>query len=300
MEGMGSGDAGDGFERPSIAARSGEAPWLAWSKAQTVQVRRWNGRQWEEIPGPQSSTPIVRLASSGGAFLAWVAGAKDQSNIHVARWDGTEWKPVGRPLSARPEPFTNADSAAMVLDDDGHPVVAWQEALGNGPRSLHVARWDGRSWVPLGKAVAAGSDLYSLEPALALDASGRVWIAWDGGTRKRSYVRVARWNGRQWQDIGNTKAGRLRRRGEARLPQLTSLPGERVLVTWVDRGTMGGPLALERWTGARWERVTPPAVPDGAEQAWRPSLLAAEDGSALLAWTQTTAPIFPACTCNAS
>jgi hypothetical protein len=289
---MGPGDAGDGLVPPSIAARSSEALWLAWPKQETVQVRRWNGRQWEDIPGPQGGRPgtydpTVRVSSSGEAFLAWRAGETDQSDIHVARWDGAAWKPLGRPLSARPEPLTNANSAAMVLDDKGHPIVAWQEALGSDPRSLHVARWDGGSWAFLGKAVASGSELYSLEPALALDTSGRVWIAWNGGTEKRSYVRVARWNGRSWEDVGNTRSGRLRRSGEARLAQLIMLPGEQALVAWLDRGRTRSSLALERWSGARWERISPPVVPDGAQQAWQASLVPAQDGSPLLAWTET-------------
>ena len=98
-EEMGPGDAGDGLVPPSIAARSGEALWLAWPKQETVQVRRWNGRRWEDIPGPQGGRPgtydpTVRVSSSGEAFLAWRAGETDQSDIHVARWDGAAWKPT--------------------------------------------------------------------------------------------------------------------------------------------------------------------------------------------------------------
>lgn len=156
----------------------------------------------------------------------------------------------------------------MVLDAQSYPIVAWEEAMGNGPRSLHVARWNGSLWSALGRAVAKGSDLYSLEPKLALDASGQIWIAWNGGTTKRSYVRVARWDGAVWRDVGQSRSGRLHHSDrEVRGPQLLMLPHAQMLVAWLERGTKDNSLALARWNGEKMGGGAIPASNPGERAA---------------------------------
>ncbi len=294
-EGMGKQDTGLAVVDPSIAARGSDHLWVAWHENAAVQVRRWSGRAWEEMPGPGKETydAVIRLTNAGVPVLAWRANEGRQSKIYVGRWDGKSWKLLGSPLSAYPEPFTNANSASMVLDPSGYPIVAWQEAPGTGPRSLHVARWNGEVWSLLGMAVATGSDIYSLEPSLSLAGDGSLWLTWDGGTKAHSFVRVARWTGTAWKDVGNTESGILHRGNEVRGPQLVLLLGGQALLVWLERGKEENSLELESWTGRAWEPVAPPPpVPNSTIKPWLPSLALADDGTPLLAWTEMDATKF--------
>ncbi len=284
-EGIGPQDTRLASVRPSIAAHGKDHLWLAWSEEAAMQVRRWLRGKWVKVPAPAGREPVVRVAANGDAYLAWYFAKRDQSDVYVARWDGSAWKPVGPPLSAYPEPATNAGNAAMALDGKGRPVVAWQEADGTGPRSLHVARWDGRKWAALGKSVAAGSTLYSLEPCIAVDPKDSVLVAWKGGTKAHSFIRVARWTGTDWQDMGNTGDGVLRGGDDVRGPQLVPLSGERLLLAWLESGAQRGPLAYSRWTGTRWDEARPvPGTTGARRQSWLPSLVRLDDGTAMLAW----------------
>ncbi|GEM_PF-1089120 len=289
-EDMGPQDTKELLASPSIAAR-GDHLWVAWSdvnRTTALQARRWNGRAWSKIPGPAGGgNPVVRLSLSGEAYLVWDAG----SGIHVGRWNGTAWSPMGAPLRAPSDSYTNVGAAALVLDSDGFPVVAWQESVGNDPRSLHVARWNGTAWTMLGNAVATGVILYSLAPTLAIDDKGDVWIAWKSGSEDRQNIRVARWSGGSWRDIGNTASGVLSRGNEVFGPQIVLLPGDLALVAWVERSkTFTSSLALMRWTGSSWEQVpSPPAIANSQRGPWIPSLGQTSDGKILLAWAEADA-----------
>jgi hypothetical protein len=178
----------------------------------------------------------------------------------------------------------------MALDSRGYPILAWHEEQNGGLRSLHVARWDGSAWSMLGPALARGSDLYSLEPQLAYAANGEVWIAWSGGTRKHSCIRVARWDGKAWRGVGRITSGQTYARPrDANSPRISMLPDGQVLVAWLetDALTFRSALALARWTGRQWQPVSPPAaIPDGEEPRQVLSIALAADASPLLVWSE--------------
>jgi len=153
------------------------------------------------MPLPAPSTVLVKLGTSTQPIQD-LAGNVLQS---ATEWLFTVpvWLPVGSPLSARPG-ATPAENAVLKLDADDRPVVAWSEFDGSA-KNIHVARWNGATWVHLGGALSglAGSGTHAENPTLHIDAEGRVLIAWHEATGvgfgKNVYAR--RWNHTFWEDL---------------------------------------------------------------------------------------------------
>ncbi len=152
-------------------------------------------------PLPAPSTVLVKLGT-GSQPIQDLAGNVLQS---TTEWQFTVpvWLPVGGALSARTG-STPAENAVLKLDTDDLPVVAWSEFDGSA-KNIHVARWNGATWIHLGGALSGltGTGTHAENPTLHLDASGRVLIAWQEatgvGTGKNLYAR--RWNNTFWEDL---------------------------------------------------------------------------------------------------
>ncbi len=271
------------FVAPSIGAHAAGSPWVAWSAHQALQIRRWDGKQWRAMPSPGARDgaydPVISVAASGAVFLAWREVQHRQSKIVVGAWTGKQWKRLGEPLSAYPDVISDANSAVMITDEQGLPIVAWGEAQDKLTRSVHVARWNGFAWTMMGKSVASRIALYWPEPQIALARDG-LWIVWTGGTAERSHAQVARWDGASWIDVGKTGVGHLNRGNYVFGAQIVVPADGRALVAWTDSADKANTLAMSRWTGSRWESV--PLASQG-HNTRRPSLMLSAQGAPLLA-----------------
>lgn len=166
-------------------------------------VARWDGRDWSPLGGgvagsrdalrPAAVYTIVargRDVYVGGRFLT-ASGAPAHG---VARWDG--------------ERFTALDGGVVNGDYDG---VVWamaffKDELYVGGQFLtagdlaarNIARWDGRSWRPVGGGVTGG-----LERVAGLAASGgRLYVGGDFTMAGDVSVnQLAAWDGSRWQPL---------------------------------------------------------------------------------------------------
>jgi hypothetical protein len=92
---------------------------------------------------------------------------------HRIRQFGLRYYATGRDTL----PGAQSYMQSVVVDDMGRPVVAWLE--GDSPRLLHVHRWKGTSFEPLGDSPlsAYGGTGSVAGASLAMDVCGRVAIA---------------------------------------------------------------------------------------------------------------------------
>lgn len=110
--------------------------------------------------------------------------------------------------------------------------------------------WDFPAWLPAGNALsgAAGST-DALEPALAVDAAGRAYVAW----REGSELHVRSGTGDSWQAVGaavTASAG-----ASLRAPRL-ALPAQGgALLAYVESGTGGGAVRVAQLGSAAWSPV---------------------------------------------
>ena len=150
-------------------------------------------------PAPSRWLAGLSVASS----LAACFGCRGADEV-LARERPKMWTAYGEPLSAIA--VTSPEQAALALDADDRPVLAWSQRSTEGEAEyVHVWRWSGSSWQALGAALSAlpGEDTGANSPAIAVDPSGGVIVAWEEWQEVAFGVHVARFSEGQWIPLGD-------------------------------------------------------------------------------------------------
>ena len=133
-------------------------------------------------------------------------GGPTDAGVVDAGWSGA-WQPLGPPLGHEAQVYP-----AMALDSSGALLVAYVElveAPGAVTTELHVVRWSGTAWEPLGGAVASSSDRFPysapLFVRLAVEGTGRPVLAFGdsapGATVGAFPLRTWVFEGSDWKPI---------------------------------------------------------------------------------------------------
>jgi hypothetical protein len=131
-----------------------DQPVIAWAEANKgfdVSVKRFDGKTWQAfgqtVNGETgaASNPKIALNASGNPTVAWIESTM-VDNVLVRSWNGEAWLEVGTGIKINPK--NNADSCSIVLDSEGHPIIAWREGLKKSHQVL-IRRFDGQAWVSL-------------------------------------------------------------------------------------------------------------------------------------------------------
>jgi hypothetical protein len=255
---------------------------------------RWTAGKWT-LPLEPTRAGVDELwvdalaaSPSGQVVVAAVANRDDgASELHIGRAINGGWEWLGEPLISSREPFTHAHRASIAFVGE-QPVVAWSEELDGDLAGLFVSLWSGSSWIRLGSLNPGGEDTF-LSPAIAVDSNQQIWLAWIdiGGS-----VRVARWEGSAWGDIGRDTLGKVVTSQGPTAPREIGLAVD-TKGAWIlrratrEQGPTG--LALARWDGAGWNAVTAPRGPVGKDSTvWSASIIVRNDAP-IVAWSQSDA-----------
>jgi type IV secretory pathway protease TraF len=199
---------------PSLAVDSSGNPVVAWAEyfsGWQIYLRRWNaiGGGWVEVGGSASgpglsdsegscSVPSLALDAAGTPFVAWQE-SRGEGNIQISlkRWDPGTQSWVGLGGSELPGGVNQSPASgihpSLVVDPSGRPLVAWEEMMALGVSEIYVKRWTGTAWVEFGGSATGGgvseSPEYCLMPSLAVDASGRPFVAWEDQATTEIYLK---------------------------------------------------------------------------------------------------------------
>jgi hypothetical protein len=182
------------------------APHVVWqeqgTRAQEIQVRRWNGVTWERDGSASLNVDATRDAVTPAlAFVgptphvAWseVDGA-GRGQIYVRRWNGAAWIQLGGSLNRA---GASHAAAPAILALGPTPYVAWAEQ-GAGGAQLFVSRWDGAAWAPVGGSLNVNPPERASDPTL-LVAGGELYAGWRETFGAGSHLNVSRWSGTTWE-----------------------------------------------------------------------------------------------------
>lgn len=179
-------------------------------------IARWDGSTWHALGNGLSRNPYVIVKHGtdfyvGGYFAEFCGNPACNSNTvvnHIARWDGTNWHAVGHGVS-----LGSASPAVTALAFNGNDLYVgggFTAICGDDPCATNnvtvsnAARWDGSAWHPLGLGVdntiytfgMIGSDLY------AGGDFGKICASLDCTSNIHANY-IARWDGSQWNTVGN-------------------------------------------------------------------------------------------------
>jgi lysophospholipase L1-like esterase len=211
---------------PVLAGAPDGSLWLAWSGRDGVDeeifASHWDGQAWSPPVRVSAEDrdralydrhPRLAIAPDGQVWLAWTThqGGTDDE-IAWSRWTGSRWTPE-RLLSADDALLDGEPSLAV--DASGTPWVAWHGRVTVGDHShrrILVSQWDAARNAWRAEQVASLSIELAVEeedPTLALDAQGRLHLAWLAHVSGGSGVAVGHstWLGSDWSEPELVRSG---------------------------------------------------------------------------------------------
>jgi hypothetical protein len=178
---------------------------------------------------------------------------------------------------------------------DGQPVVAWGRYVDQDNTEIMLARWDGNAWIDVGGSMDAGgvsdSAGYSGQPAIVVDAEGRIVVAWQDNASGVVQIYLRRWDGSAWQEIGGSASGGgiSNAADNAYSPVLALNDGEPV-VAWIASNGGWSDVYVRQWSGSNWVELAGSGTSGGLSRtvdgdAGAPSV-AASHGNIVVAWEE--------------
>jgi hypothetical protein len=195
---------------PSIAIDAAGNKYVAWHQDENdLGLRqifvKWNdGTGWADkgtnplnnVAANKASAPRIALSSGGVPYVAWHEdNGSGITQILVKKYNGSDWEPVGT-LPVNQDPAHSAQLAAIAVDGDGNPFVAWQEEDGSvlPVTQVFVKKFDGTDWEPVGTDNPlnknAGSNAYAPRIAFQGAVPYVTWHEQDPGADLKTQVYV--------------------------------------------------------------------------------------------------------------
>ncbi len=157
---------------------------------------------WQLVGSPLSANaslgcytglPQLRIDPNQRPIVTWAEQCNSGANfVRAARLEGLSWSLLGGPLNWN---GSDAQNPRLELLANGLPVVAWDGLIGVD-RQIGVSRFDGTAWAAVGAGASASNALNTpaTKPALAVDATGLVYIAFAESVGNGGDIHVWRQN----------------------------------------------------------------------------------------------------------
>ncbi len=162
-----------------------------------IYHRRWDGQSWgpedrlTESQG-ESRYPAAIADEIGNLYVVWQDRRDGNWEIYLKRWDGLAWGPDQR-LTAESH---NSLRPAIAADVLGNVWIAWYDSR-DGHSEIYYKRYDGVSWTPDTRLSDADA-FASIEPTIAADRMGHVYVAWQDDRDGASELYFRAWDGISW------------------------------------------------------------------------------------------------------
>lgn len=309
--------------QPTLALDDVGDATVAWLDGGSLYVKHFNGSQWQEV-GVGSATGVGLLNDASqitynpriglgvdGPVVVWLERYAEQ--VKAGIFSQTAWQ-VDTNLAWDPATVggTSFLTPDIAIDSDGYPVIAVPTWASTSPAEIFVRRFDGTSWSDIGTDLGTGTGVGAggvvTHVHIALDSSDNPIVAWQDGAYTSPDVRVKRFDGTSWQEVGADVllAGgvlpedgliNIKERGNG-LDLVVDASDNPILVwEWMLRPGSGGvgpsEIYAAAFDGTDWvERGTGSASGGGISNndGWstEPSIVVDAEGNPIVAWTDDT------------
>ena len=190
--------------------------WFHDNEKGQARVFKFDGTEWKkmgqdldgEVDGDRNGTSVS--LNSDGMIVAvgsyWHDNKK--GNVRVFKFDGTEWKKMGQDLDGEVDGDRNGTSVS--LNSDGTIVATGSWFHDNGKGQVRVFKFDGAVWRQLGQDLDGENSNSYAGVSVSLNSDGMIVAVgeeWDDN--KKGQVRVFKFNGTDWEKIGQDLDGEV-------------------------------------------------------------------------------------------
>ncbi|GAB4332533.1 MAG: hypothetical protein Kow0089_00440 [Desulfobulbaceae bacterium] len=139
--------------------------------------------------------PGVASGTDNRIWAAWsrLDTRKKTAYLEYAMYDGSSWRQPERIRTG----LKDCRAVTVMVDRDNIPWLAW-EGIEKKYTDIFVSRWSDGKWSPA-RRVHVPNAVPDIEPALSLDAFGRLVLAWRTFSDGRYVETAKRWDGVRWQ-----------------------------------------------------------------------------------------------------
>jgi autotransporter-associated beta strand protein len=205
--------------------------------------------------------------SADGSIIAIGASSNDGNGIsagHVRlyRWSGIGWEQLGGDIDGAVR--FEASGAAVSLAADGRTVAigaANSGEDGSSPGRVRIYRWSGAAWGKLGGDIdgEVAGDRSGFSVSLSADGTTvAIGAIHNSGYRTSAgHVRLYRWSGTAWEQLGEDIDGEARFDRSGWSVSLAADGRTVAIGTVSDYGDSAdaGHVQLYRWSGRAWEQL---------------------------------------------
>lgn len=176
--------------------------------SQQVLIERWNGRQWQLVPGqnPGANSNGLRAVTAISVNNVWAVGnyMDEQGVIRTLaeRWDGIKWNVIPTP---DPSTSLNILTGVVALSSDNIWAIGNQMA-DTGINQTLIEHWNGARWSVVRSPNLPGrSNMLKSISALSVDD---IWAVGDAPDDLGQYVTLTmHWNGKHWSIVSSPSPG---------------------------------------------------------------------------------------------
>lgn len=227
-----------------------------YTYTQNPLIERWNGQQWQMIPGlnvPGPGDSWLNAVSASSDSDVWAIGGvynstNSTSSQHLlVHWDGSHWSTPQLPAAFQngtimtvkalaPNDVWIAGSTAPNLQNtsQGKPLIAY---------------WNGQNWTvtPLPGKLSSITGVFSNLTALS---ASDIWVVGGSGDGFNASTVILRWNGSQWTQMATPTTVNAR-------VFLKTLVANGATSVWAlgsiyNNDTNASQLLIEHWNGQNW------------------------------------------------
>ena len=198
--------------------------------------------------------------------------------VYVKRWNGTDWDQIGTYLDTRRN--LKAKTPSIAIDSNDVIYAAFYESTKprNNLYNIQVKKWNGTEWEAVGGALNRDAANSAFTPSLVIDAMDRPIVAFTEFSGAGSSLYVVRWDGSEWNQIGDAVdvelSDSLNRSG------MTLNVRDNPVVAY----RADGVIRVRKWNGRRWLRMGDALNFDTAENAYGAAVSMGSRGRIFASW----------------
>ncbi|MBU4586090.1 MAG: FG-GAP repeat protein [Proteobacteria bacterium] len=239
-----------------------------------VRIYKWNGSSWNQqgadIDGEAASDYsgwLVSLSADGsvvaiGAHFNDGINGEDSGHVRVYKNVSNTWTQVGSDIDG--EAAYDSSGYSVSLNSDGAIVAigAYANDGVNGSNSGHVRVYKNVSgtWTQVGSDIDGEAERDYSGQSVSISADGSI-VAVGADVEVGSYsghVKVYKWNGSSWNQLGNNIVGEAANDFSGRSVSL-SADGSIVAIGALGNdgvnGSNSGHVRIYKWNGSSWNQL---------------------------------------------